>query len=171
MRNGQTTFAEATKDSESSKPDHRTCKLKKHLNVVGIHTWDVECYLCGLQEETPNHNFIFERDALEHNRHMLRLAVYSEQQGENMEIVSVILLLEKGTDIGLAAWLKIHWTAISPSGGHAFGNQQIQLKNTVKKCVLWVKIWICLKKNLLEWSIMWTSNGYNKSRYTVEFRL
>lgn len=70
--------------------------LRKHLSGVGIHRGDVACRLCSLQEETGKH-IVYKCDALERE---LRLAFDSGQE-VNTDIVSAILLLIKGADIGL----------------------------------------------------------------------
>lgn len=40
------------------------------------------------------------------------------------------LLMVKGTDVGLAVYLRTHGSAISPSGCRAFGGKQIPLRRT-----------------------------------------
>lgn len=61
---GQTTFADETSDSASSKRDHRTRTTQEALSIAGIHRGDVRGRLCELQEKTVNH-IVSECDDLE----------------------------------------------------------------------------------------------------------
>lgn len=94
VAHGQTNFPGEAINSASSKPDHRTWLLKKHLSVAGICRKRVTCRP-SCQKRPPATQSL---SAILLNAKMRELTLNSEQ-GENMDNVSATLLLVKGKEI------------------------------------------------------------------------